>query len=367
MNRSNETLEIVIDGNCAGATSVARKKGDALNPLEQRILDQAKAGSTMAWAQYDRVVVAFSGGKDSLAAVLHIIDQGCPKEKIDLWHHEIDGREETEAWMDWPSTPSYCHAVADELGLPLRFSWRKGGFKGEVLKENTTTAPVNFDLPDGTVGTAGGKGKPNTRKMFPAMSASLQTRWCSALLKIDVADFAFRGDTRFSNKDERYMVITGERREESNNRAKYAEAEYHRTACKSRNLVHWRAVIDWTEQDVWAIIERHQIAPHPAYRAGFGRCSCAFCIFGNSDQFATGCDLLPSQFDAVAKVEQDIGFTMQPDRSLTEHADRGTSFATETPQKIREACASTTYELPIVDANWELPAGAFKDTQNGPV
>ncbi|NIQ94906.1 MAG: phosphoadenosine phosphosulfate reductase family protein, partial [Desulfuromonadales bacterium] len=122
-----------------------------------------------------------------------------------------------------------------------------------------------------------------------------------------------RGDERFQDKNERYLLITGERREESANRAKYAEAEYHRTACRRRNIIHWRAVIDWTEAEVWERIEKHKINPHPCYQAGFGRCSCAFCIFGNPSQFAAGRSLLPEQFDRIVAVEEELGFTLQKD------------------------------------------------------
>ena len=36
---------------------------------------------------YDYVIVAMSGGKDSLAAVLDLIEAGVPLSKIEMWHH----------------------------------------------------------------------------------------------------------------------------------------------------------------------------------------------------------------------------------------------------------------------------------------
>ena len=44
---------------------------------------------------YDKYVVTFSGGKDSTALVLYLLSIGVPPHKIELWHHEIDGREKT--------------------------------------------------------------------------------------------------------------------------------------------------------------------------------------------------------------------------------------------------------------------------------
>ena len=42
---------------------------------------------------YDHYIVMFSGGKDSAALYLALRDTGVPNTKIELWHHEIDGRE----------------------------------------------------------------------------------------------------------------------------------------------------------------------------------------------------------------------------------------------------------------------------------
>lgn len=77
--------------------------------------------------QYDKIIVAFSGGKDSTACFLHLIDQGVPTEKIELWHHDIDGR--GPLFMDWESTPSYCRAFAKAFNVPIFFSWKEGGFE----------------------------------------------------------------------------------------------------------------------------------------------------------------------------------------------------------------------------------------------
>jgi len=41
---------------------------------------------------YDKILVAFSGGKDSIACVLHLLDLGIPRSSIELHHHLVDGR-----------------------------------------------------------------------------------------------------------------------------------------------------------------------------------------------------------------------------------------------------------------------------------
>lgn len=333
-------------------------------------LSAAQAGD---WSDWDRVVVAFSGGKDSLACVLKLLDLGCPKSKLELWHHDVDGGHSAERFMDWPITAGYVRAVAAALDLPVFFSWKARGFLGEMMRDATPTAPTTFERPvAGAAGesaavledSAGGRGPDGTRLKFPAISADLNTRWCSAYLKIDVAARVFSNDPRFARG--RFLLVTGERRQESKARSRYLETEYHRSHSRRRTVVQWRAVIDLTEADVWTLIQRHGVAPHPAYRLGFGRVSCAFCIFGNPDQFATARALLPLQFERVAVVEDQIGYPLRKGVTLREWADRGTRYGVGGDSvgvsEAAVAVRSSRFTLPVLQGDaWQLPAGAFKE------
>ena len=265
------------------------------------------AGEAPPFGSYDRIIVSFSGGKDSLACLLHLLELGVPKEKIELWHQAVDGEPgKDERFFDWPVTESYCKAVARALDIPILFQWREGGFEREMLRDRSLTAPCDFELPSGGVGRAGGeRGKLSTRMKFPQLSGDLSVRWCSAYLKIDVAKRALANDPRFARS--KVLLLTGERRQESANRALYAEVEEHSTSNASRRVDQWRAILDWRESDVWAIIERAQLRPHPAYFAGFSRVSCMSCIFGNPDQWATVRDLSLSTFEKIARFEREFG------------------------------------------------------------
>ena len=83
--------------------------------------------------EYDLIVVLISGGKDSIATYFKLRELGVPKSKIEFWHHDIDGGN-PERHMDWRCTQSYMKALADAEGIPLRLSWRKGGFFGELYR-----------------------------------------------------------------------------------------------------------------------------------------------------------------------------------------------------------------------------------------
>lgn len=327
-----------------------------LKTSEREILAAAIASKN--WDDFDKVVVAFSGGKDSLACVLRLIDLGCPREKLELIHHDVDGREGSDL-MDWPVTREYCRAVAGALGVDLLFSWKVGGFEREMTRDNTPTAPTRFETPGGQVIEVGGKGPRGTRLKFPQVGADLKTRWCSAYLKVDVSDKIFANDPRF-NQGGRFLLVTGERREESASRAKYQEIELDRAATQKRNIIRWRAVIDFTEAEVWNLIEKHRIDPHPAYKLGFGRVSCAACIFGNPDQWAAVRELFPSRFEKIAKFEESFGATINRLDSVRTLADRGTSIVTDKPETEKKIAAGTTFDLPVINNKWTLPAGAFK-------
>ena len=54
---------------------------------------------------YDRIVLCMSGGKDSIACLLNLIDIGVDLSMVELWHHDVDGREGSTL-MDWPMRPS---------------------------------------------------------------------------------------------------------------------------------------------------------------------------------------------------------------------------------------------------------------------
>lgn len=94
---------------------------------------------------YQKYIVSFSGGKDSTALLLFLLDNGVPRERIELWHQEIDGR--SKNLFDWEVTPDYCRKVGEAFGIPVYFQWKVGGFQREMLRKNELTAPTCFELP----------------------------------------------------------------------------------------------------------------------------------------------------------------------------------------------------------------------------
>lgn len=320
--------------------------------------------------RYDHYIIAFSGGKDSLACILNLLELGVKKEKIELWHHLIDG-ERNEPFMDWKITKSYVKAIAKALNLSLYYSWRIEGFKGEMLKENRMSHDILFETPTGLEKYQVKRAKITSRLKYPLLHATnLNKRWCTSILKIDVGRIAISHQSRFLNK--RVLFITGERAEESLSRSKYETFEIHKLDNRlgkriRRHVDAWRPVHKWTSEEVWDLIAKWKINPHPAYKLGWGRCSCAFCIFQSHNQFASLKEICPKQFAEVLQYEKlfdhPIHFKKQQKETikifLDEFAQKGTPFLMD--QKNATLINSENYNEPIFLKNWINPSGRYGD------
>lgn len=351
---------------------------------------------------YDRIIVGFSGGKDSVACVLSILEERPDlRDRVVLWHHEIDGVDHDRpgagsGLFDWDCTPAYCRAFAEALGLPLRHQWRDKGFEGEMLREDSSTAGVYYEDDDGQVkylepqrpgknckcghkfggdvwmnerGQWTGSetecpecGKArrglSTRRKLPQVSADLSVRWCSAYLKIDVAKRVIN-----ATQEGQVLLVTGERAEESGARARYHQGEVV-SRSKKRVVHQWRPVHAWEETQVWEIMRRWKINPHPCYHLGFGRCSCLGCIFGNADQWASAARINPGQIARIAEFEQEFGLTLKRKENLGDLIARGRVYeqVDALPRQL-ELARGNRYPADdvIVAGEWLLPAGAFRE------
>ena len=364
---------------------------------------------------YDRIVVLLSGGKDSVACYCKLRELGVPKEKIEFWHHDIDGKHPSRR-MDWRCTENYVRALAEAEGVTLRVSWRKKGFFGELYRigasepvewEEAGTGAIrqcriskSYALCEKIRQETGENQEEQLRAFgcrmkFPMKTGDLGKRWCSAYLKIMVADTVMINLDRLGEltgpgqeygraedipsihklgegkRESRILLVSGERRGESAGRSKYNEMETHRTNAekRARRVVHqWRPVIDYSEKDVWEVLKRHRITPHPCYRAGWNRCSCAMCIFSTPKLFAGIRELYPEEYALLKRDEEILGFTLDNRCGLDSFVGDAKSCVYHGDKAAIHSLLTGEFGIGEIysKGEWSYPAGAFHGAEGGP-
>lgn len=346
---------------------------------------------------YDLVIVLISGGKDSIACYYKLLELGVPKSKIEFWHHDIDGGHPSRT-MDWRCTANYIRSFAEAEQIPLRVSWRKNGFFGELYRIGASELIEYVDPETGEIYQCPPSKKYmecqklkvaaisemenklaefGYRMKFPMKSGDLSRRWCSAYLKIMVADTVLRNmnsvaaNLTKTRMDIKLLIVSGERRGESVGRSKYNEIEIHRTNAVSKHhrTVHqWRPVIDYSERDIWEVLKRHKVNPHPCYRAGWNRCSCAMCIFSTPQLFAGIRELYPKEYALLCQDEKVLGFTLDNHCDLETYIGSADSCVYHGDKEAIQSLL--TGEFPVesvyVKDKWKYPVGAFHGAAGGP-
>ena len=346
---------------------------------------------------YDLVIVLISGGKDSIVCYYKLLELGVPKSKIEFWHHDVDGGHPSRT-MDWRCTANYIRSFAEAEQIPLRVSWRKNGFFGELYRIGASELIEWVDPETGEIYQCPPSKKYmecqklkvaaisemenklaefGYRMKFPMKSGDLSRRWCSAYLKIMVADTVLRNmnsvaaNLTKTRMDIKLLIVSGERRGESVGRSKYNEIEIHRTNAVSKHhrTVHqWRPVIDYSERDIWEVRKRHKVNPHPCYRAGWNRCSCAMCIFSTPQLFAGIRELYPKEYALLCQDEKVLGFTLDNHCDLETYIGSADSCVYHGDKEAIQSLL--TGEFPVesvyVKDKWKYPVGAFHGAAGGP-
>jgi len=410
----------------AGIKISPRIKGKCLTPYQEKFY----LPELLPLEEYDKIIILFSGGKDSTAAYFKLIEMGVPKEKIELWHHDIDGGHPTRK-MDWPVTKNYIKAFAEATGTELRLSWRVNGFWGEVYRVGSSY-PIQY-MDKGKIKTCNLSVRQKRsqelrenlldleelreygyRMKFPAKSGDLSVRWCSAYLKIVVGDTVIRNLEQFKElkqlgterhkfpakggchsgrwcsgslkasvqdsvtshvesikSNSKILVISGERRGESPGRSKYNEMEIHRTnaLARAKRLVHWwRPVIDYSEKDIWEVLKRNNCNPHPCYRVGWNRCSCMMCIFSLPKHWQGIKELFPECYNEVCKDERILGFTLDNKKTMEEYIEGAESCLDTSDIEAIQQIKTGDYKSEdiFLKSDWKYPIGAFNGSDGGP-
>ena len=224
-------------------------------------------------------VLSVSGGKDSTATGLHLIERGIEFEAIHMdtgWEH--------------PATEAYVRETLPRvLGREVRILSAPLDLAPEVL-------PIAEDLEARFLG-----GKPSAfirRSLHKAMFPSRQRRYCTQELKVYPSRAYFR---TLSSDVVEPVNVQGIRWEESARRAKMVDWEEFDGDC-----AYWRPILDWTERDVIDIHHRHGVAPNPLYLRGARRVGCWPCIMSAKAEIRLLAEIDPARVNLVDALEQAV-------------------------------------------------------------
>lgn len=234
-----------------------------------------------------RVIVTFSGGKDSLAAL--------------LWTREHITKNFTTVFCDtgWehPLTYEYIHRIADKLHLDL-----------VTLKSKKY---------DGMIDLA------RQKKRWP----STRARFCTIELKTKPTI-----DYVLDDVQDNMLMIQGIRGAESPARAKMSKQctyfKYYfepygfdkngkpkKHTYRGKDVRAFRVqfaddllrpVFDWDAQQVIDYILAAGLEPNPLYRMGYKRVGCWPCVMSNQRDILNIARQAPERIDYIAKIEQEL-------------------------------------------------------------
>lgn len=227
---------------------------------------------------YTSVIVSFSTGIDSTGTLYWAI-KNFPKEKIWLLY--------CDTGAEYPINDSIVVDIAKFLGIKYKILRHSKTFLELLLTER-------FKFPDA------------------------KHRWCTAILKTGVTDKWIR-----ANRDilgTKVLFLTGERRDESRNRALLPDMEYHSTTLWTKRKgdfeCHWhRPVLDDEKGKMFELGDRLHIPHHPCYEY-VNRCSCMMCVLMPDRYCAENAKKYPEIIKQFVDAEKTINHTWKQKKSL---------------------------------------------------
>lgn len=248
-----------------------------------------------------KVLVFYSGGKDSQAALIHSVKK-----------YGLKNLEAVFCDTGHENPQTYQHIIDTTKHL---------GVKLVILKSKKYDSL--FDLA-------------KKRGAFP----STRRRYCTEELKLKPAiDYVL-------SHDESLIVVEGIRKDESESRSKMepecmyfryyfepygydkkGEPKYHsyrgrevKKWCKKFDASKLRPIFDWTAEQTLDYIKANGQQPNPLYFQGFSRVGCFPCVMATKAEIKLIIDNHPEQWKAIKDAEQDCGRTFFPPDYIPKYA-----------------------------------------------
>jgi len=214
----------------------------------------------------ETVVVSFSGGKDSTAALLWVREHMPELPCYVVW---------ADTGWEHPGLEAWNRAIMGQLGYKLT-----------VVRSIYTFANLV-----------------KNRKWFPSASCRL----CTARLKQEPIEKFIR-----SLPADSIIHVSGLRADESRIRAGRAPWGINYRLTNGRRTVYeFLPIHNWTAEQVRGYIRAHSLPLHPVY-GHLSRLSCRLCIFQTRREIEAIEHYDPEAIEIIESLEEEIGRTMSP-------------------------------------------------------
>jgi len=219
--------------------------------------------------------LATSGGKDSTATALYLIEQ------------EIE------------FTPVFCDTGWEhDLTLEYLDYLNNKIFNGKLVTVRSEK------YPDGMKSLCKKKGR----------VPSAKARFCTEALKIKpMVDWIFTQDPEIQ------VVYQGIRADESHSRSKMQQREF----ADYYNCYVERPILTWNIEQVFEIHKRHDIESNPLYKMGAGRVGCFPCVMINHKEIRALQDFFPEIWDRIAELERTTSRSFFPPNMIPNRFQTG--------------------------------------------
>jgi 3'-phosphoadenosine 5'-phosphosulfate sulfotransferase (PAPS reductase)/FAD synthetase len=202
------------------------------------------------------LIVSMSGGKDSTATALRVIESGLPARYVFA-----------DTGWEAQETYDYLDMLRERLGITIDVVSENGGMVGAI----------------------------RARAGFPAR----KQRWCTRMLKVN--GIRAYHDALMEAEGVDTVSVVGIRAEESTDRAKMPVFGFD----DLWGGYVWRPMIAATIEDVLTIHHRHGIPVNPLYRKGFSRVGCNPCIYATKEEIALTAEHFPQRINQIRELESE--------------------------------------------------------------
>jgi 3'-phosphoadenosine 5'-phosphosulfate sulfotransferase (PAPS reductase)/FAD synthetase len=211
---------------------------------------------------FSTIIVAFSGGKDSLSCWRWALETGKP---IRVIH--------TDTGNELPERCAYFSYLEKELGMQIE-QYQRPGHEFFTICEK--------------------------RGMWPIPGKCLVSR----TTKVDDC----RWYLKETNTPKDALLILGQRRSESRGRAMLPDF----TPISRSGLPIYRPILDLSLDDVFTFLGDCGLKAHPAYGKGRKRVGCVWCVNSTQEDITRDAELYPQRCDQLRELRRSIGLSSCP-------------------------------------------------------